>query len=60
MIHFLHCLIEKLLFEEVFLTLFFESILLILERENEQVPAKLFQKGPFSTVYTKWLDALMT
>ena len=27
------------------------------ERENKQVPAKVFWKGPFWTVYTKWLDS---
>ena len=30
------------------------------ERENKQVAAKKFQKGPFSAVYTGRLDCLMT
>ena len=30
------------------------------ERENKQVTAKMFQKGLFLTVYTRWLDSLMT
>ena len=34
----------------------FSKILHFLERENEQVPAKICQKAPFLTVYTRWLQ----
>ena len=36
------------------------KILHFSERQIKQVPAKMFQEGPFLTVYIRWLDCLMT
>ena len=36
------------------------KILHFSEGENKQVAANVSQKGPFLTVYTRWLDSPMT
>ena len=66
LLHCPHCLILKRLLRQtlpfrtplfIFQTNECWKILLFSKFENKQAPPKMFEKGPFLTVYTRWLDS---